>query len=322
MSERTDAARNVDSVGTVVETRDGGDGGVVAAAGRLALYPARAAARASRDRIEAAAEDWLTGPEGAQALDRLLAGPLPEELARLLVEHRVLERVAGEIVSSGDLERLTDQALQSPELRELARRAMRSETTRVLLQELSSSPEIRQLVTGQAAGLGQEIADGVRDRAEVIDQRIDLRHQPRSLGYAGVTTRAIALTVDAALISVIAAAVSAMLTLIASLVGSLRPAWLVALLLAVGWTLLASGYFATCWSTAGQTPGMRLMRLRLVHAGTTPSPARSLLRVVGLWLSIALCFAGFVPVLFDSRRRGLADWLAGTTVEFERRAAA
>jgi uncharacterized RDD family membrane protein YckC len=116
---------------------------------------------------------------------------------------------------------------------------------------------------------------------------------------------------------VVAAAVSAMLTLIASLVGSLHPAWLVGALLAVGWTLLATGYFATCWSLAGQTVGMRLLHLRVRHAGAVPSLPRSLLRVVGLWLSIAICFLGFVPVLFDGRRRGLADWLAATTVEFD-----
>ena len=88
----------------------------VAAAGRLAFYPARVAARASRDRIEAAVEEWLTGPEGTQALDRLLAGPLPEELARLVVKHRVLERMASELAASGDLELLADQALESDRL--------------------------------------------------------------------------------------------------------------------------------------------------------------------------------------------------------------
>jgi uncharacterized RDD family membrane protein YckC len=34
----------------------------------------------------------------------------------------------------------------------------------------------------------------------------------------------------------------------------------------------------------------------------------------GLLLAIVPCFAGFAPVLVDSRRRGIHDWLAGTTV--------
>ncbi len=36
--------------------------------------------------------------------------------------------------------------------------------------------------------------------------------------------------------------------------------------------------------------------------------------MIGLVLSIVPLFAGFLPVLFDRRRRGLADMLAGTVV--------
>ena len=60
------------------------DDGVVAAAGRVALYPARAAMRASRTRIEASVEHVLTGPELARIVDAVLAGPFPEELGRIL----------------------------------------------------------------------------------------------------------------------------------------------------------------------------------------------------------------------------------------------
>jgi uncharacterized RDD family membrane protein YckC len=57
------------------------------------------------------------------------------------------------------------------------------------------------------------------------------------------------------------------------------------------------------------------MRLRVAdRAGGPPSVARSLLRLVGLWLAIVPLFAGFLPVLFDARRRGLQDFLAGTVV--------
>ena len=38
------------------------------------------------------------------------------------------------------------------------------------------------------------------------------------------------------------------------------------------------------------------------------------MRFVGLVLAIVPLFAGFLPVLFDARRRGLQDFLAGTTV--------
>ena len=35
-------------------------------------------------------------------------------------------------------------------------------------------------------------------------------------------------------------------------------------------------------------------------------------------LAIIPCFAGFVPVLFDSRRRALQDYMAGTVVVFDK----
>jgi hypothetical protein len=37
-------------------------------------------------------------------------------------------------------------------------------------------------------------------------------------------------------------------------------------------------------------------------------------RFAGLLLAIVPLFAGFLPVLFDERRRGLPDYLAGTVV--------
>ena len=51
--------------------------------------------------------------------------------------------------------------------------------------------------------------------------------------------------------------------------------------------------------------------------GSPPSIGRSLVRLIGLLLSIVPLFAGFVPVLFTERRRGLADFLAGTVVVYE-----
>jgi uncharacterized RDD family membrane protein YckC len=63
---------------------------------------------------------------------------------------------------------------------------------------------------------------------------------------------------------------------------------------------------------------MRLLHIRVRHAGMSSlSLGRSLLRVLGLALAIIPCFAGFIPILFDGRRRGLPDWLAGTSVEFD-----
>jgi uncharacterized RDD family membrane protein YckC len=40
-------------------------------------------------------------------------------------------------------------------------------------------------------------------------------------------------------------------------------------------------------------------------------------RTLGLALAIIPCFLGFLPALFDSRRRALPDYLAGTVVVYD-----
>ena len=133
--------------------------------------------------------------------------------------------------------------------------------------------------------------------------------------YAGIATRGIALAADAAFANLIVLVIAALAGLVGSLFGELRPQWLVALLAAVGWLLVVVSYFALFWSTTGQTPGMRVMRLRVIdRSGEPPHLARALLRVVGLGLAIIPLFAGFLPVLFDVRRRGIHDLLARTAV--------
>jgi uncharacterized RDD family membrane protein YckC len=133
--------------------------------------------------------------------------------------------------------------------------------------------------------------------------------------YAGIATRGIALAIDAAIANGIVLLIAALVSLVTSLVGQLRPQWLAALIAAAGWALLVGSYFTVCWTTTGQTPGMRLMRLRVVTArGERVHFVRSLIRLGGLVLAIIPLFAGFLPVLVDPRRRALQDLLAGTVV--------
>ena len=82
------------------------------------------------------------------------------------------------------------------------------------------------------------------------------------------------------------------------------------------WLVWAVAYFVTFWSTTGQTPGNRLLRIKVVRArdGGVPRPRQSLIRFVGLTLAAIPLGAGFLPILFDDRRRGLQDMLARTVV--------
>lgn len=284
-------------------------------AGRAALYPARIAARAWRGRIEAAADDVLSAPEIARIVDSVLAGPLPEQLAQSLVRHRVIERVVRELAASGELERLLQESLASPQTLALTDRVLASPEMRQALQSVAASPELRRAVARQSAGLAEEVVSGVRASAVRLDGRLSRAQSPT---YAGIATRGVALAIDALLALAIFASTSAVLALIATLVGGIHPAWLAGSLLAVGWVLIGGGYFVLFWSAAGQTPGMRLLRLRVRRAdGGGLSALRAAMRVVGLALAIIPLFAGFLPALVDRRRRALPDYLAGTVVVYE-----
>jgi uncharacterized RDD family membrane protein YckC len=290
------------------------------AIGGAAIHSARVVARAWRGPLETAAEEILSSPEIAQIVDRAMAGPLPEQLAHSLVRHRVVERIAQELAESGQLDQLVKQALESPHTREVIDQAMASDAVRHALERVLSGPEIRAALTSQSSGLAQQVAGGVRHAASEADRRLFLGSREATTGvFGGIATRGLALLVDSFVVVAISLVVGAAAGLVGSLVGGIRPHWLAGVLLGGAGAIVALGYFTLFWSTAGQTLGMRLMHVRVLtgrpdhHLTLT----RAFVRTVGLALAIIPCFAGFLPALFDSRRRALPDYLAGTVVVYD-----
>jgi len=136
--------------------------------------------------------------------------------------------------------------------------------------------------------------------------------------YAGIVTRTVALVVDAAALTVGFAVASGAVGLILSLFTAVELTSPGAVLgVAGGWTIVVVTYFILFWTLVGATPGMRLMRMRVVDArGEPPGPGRAALRVVGAVLAALPLFAGYLLVLVDDRRRGLHDMIAGTIVVY------
>jgi uncharacterized RDD family membrane protein YckC len=136
--------------------------------------------------------------------------------------------------------------------------------------------------------------------------------------YGGIASRAIALAIDMAIANVTVFLLGAMLALIGSLAGGWSIGTAERVLAACGWAFVVGTYFVVCWSTTGQTPGMRTMGLRVVDLrGGHPGVVRSTIRLIGLVLAIIPLGAGFIPVLVDDRRRALQDFLAGTVVVYD-----
>jgi uncharacterized RDD family membrane protein YckC len=291
------------------------------AAGRLALFPARAAARASRGPIEAAADEHLV-PELSRLADRAFASELPEELAASIAEHHVLERVAVALAENGALDSAVEKALESPRTKETLDRLVHSDEVRQAIKEVVASPEVRAALAEQSAGFAEEMASDVRRRAWELDNRIEARFhrrsQPSASGFAGLATRGVVLAIDALLIAVLFALIAGMLGLVSYLVGGLRPMWLVETLLGSGFALVAGTYLVFFWSATGRTPGMHVLGVHVRdRTGNPPSIMRAILRVLVTWVSIVPFFLGYVTVLFDERRRGLPDLVARTEVFYD-----
>ena len=135
--------------------------------------------------------------------------------------------------------------------------------------------------------------------------------------YEGLVTRAIAFALDAVVINAVALAVGVAVGLslsVLSIPNDVHDALLV--MGGVAWVLWSIGYFVGFWSATGQTPGDRLLGIRVCRAddGGTLGPARALLRLIALTLAAVPLLAGFLPILFDDRRRGVHDMIAGTVV--------
>jgi uncharacterized RDD family membrane protein YckC len=276
----------------------------------------------------------LLAGEVERTIDAVLAGPLPERVARSVVEHRVLERMVAELGAAyaergyEDAGGVADELLRSEEmsalLAALVERVLEDPATRRGIAGLLETPELRAAVAATGGGFASDVADALRarlgrwdDGLQTAVRRLLRRHPARVRGsdYGGGLARALALVLDAALVQAAFLVGAGSLGLVLALAGvdATHPA--VAAVAALGWAAVGVGYFVGFWSTTGQTPGMRLVGVAVAtHAGWGVPPGRAVLRLAGLVASILLLFAGFVPAFVELRRRALPDLLAGTVV--------
>ena len=135
--------------------------------------------------------------------------------------------------------------------------------------------------------------------------------------YAGLVTRALGFALDALIVNLTGAFVGVIVGLALSIVEVPERVDTVLIAVAAGlfvvWTI---AYFVVFWSTTGQTPGSRVMRIRVRQSDgdAPPLPRWALVRLGGLFLAAVPLLLGFLPILLTERRRGLHDWIARTIV--------
>jgi uncharacterized RDD family membrane protein YckC len=271
-----------------------------------------------------------TGIEGT-------AEAIAEEAIVRAIESRAAERALSRVLQGPALEDAVEHALESPAVERALNRAIESEMTdrvwaqllesdevQKLVERIAEAPEVRAAIAAQGVGflndLGRALARTTHrldDVAEAFARR--LLRRPRREGpaeQAGLVSRGLALVLDGAILNGAFLALSALIALVASLFIDGDPAAAPTLAIGTGlWLAVGTGYLVFFWTLAGQTPGMRFLRIRLEAAGELPiCTRRAFRRLVGIALSAAALGLGFLAVLVEQRRRGWADRIAGTEV--------
>ncbi len=159
---------------------------------------------------------------------------------------------------------------------------------------------------------------------------------PLAFALASIGNRFIAVAIDHAIQYVSIALIALLFLFAAGLfgdssesvidsVGVNTPKWIVAVLILVVFVLF-SGYFAFFeWWWDGQTPGKRLMKLRVIREDGRPitlweAIARNLLRIFDAipGFVIPIYSVGLIVVFLNSRDQRVGDMFAGTVVIRER----
>jgi uncharacterized RDD family membrane protein YckC len=215
-------------------------------------------------------------------------------------------------------ERFVEQLTSTPEFRAALDRAVQSSAFQSALEEAAASSAVRAALMRQTTTLADELVAAARARAAAADDSLQRRlGHGAAPAHGGLLARTAAFGVDLALTALVFVTGAALAGLAASLASDVPPGWALGLLAGGWWTLVVGGYFVVFWTLVGQTPGLRLLGLRVQTTDGRPlGVGRAVVRFAALLLAIAPLFAGFLPIVFDRRRRGLHDFLAGTVVAY------
>jgi uncharacterized RDD family membrane protein YckC len=267
------------------------------------------------DALESATEETivraLESPAVERALVRVLESNAAQDALQRTLSSPAVERVAAEVLDSELVDRVWEQLLDSDEVQKL-------------IERIAEAPEIRAAIASQGVGLLRDIGRQIRDLAMRIDdglerifRRLIGRPRRRPTQNIGLVTRSLAMLIDGVILNGIFLLVAALLGFVVSAIGDPDGVSAAGLVFGLGsWVVFGSAYLLIFWSTAGQTPGMRLLSIRIEdHDGSARLGfRRARRRLVGLVLALIPLGLGLLSLLTRDDRRGLWDRRAGSDV--------
>jgi uncharacterized RDD family membrane protein YckC len=274
--------------------------------------------------VEIATEEAIVTALESEAVERALS--------RVLQGPAVEQAVQGALQSEAVKEALIE-ALDSELVDEIWRRLLASDEAQQLVERIADAPEVRAAIASQGVGLVSDIGRQVARFAHRVDRTVErfarrlIFRKPRvePCGNAGLVSRALAIGIDAVIVNLSFSALAAIVALVVSAFnGNNNGASDHALVLGAGvWLALGGLYLVVFWTLAGQTPGMRFLRITLdSHGKRRLRFGQAVRRLVGLGLSIVTFGIGFLGILYNERRRAWEDRMSDSEVLYIEPAAA
>ena len=287
---------------------------------RLIGTGARGAQRVAR----AAGVDEAAEVLAEEAIVRAIESEAAERAIARVLQGPAVEEAVQQALSSPAVERALTEALDSEMIDRVWARLLASDEAQKLVERIAEAPEVRAAIASQGVGLVQDLGRETAKTTHRLDGAVEriarrLFRRPRreaETDRAGLVSRGLALAIDAGILNAAFFAASSIIALLGSLLFNESSAPAIAIG-ATFWFLSGASYLIFFWSLAGQTPGMRFLRIQLDLAGERRIGVRpAFRRFVGLVLSVLTLGLGFLGVLFSDRRRGWADRMAGTDMVY------
>ena len=189
------------------------------------------------------------------------------------IERAVEEHAANFEQGSDEVAAVVRRVLESDAADQVWSQVLESEQAQKLVERVAQAPEVRAAITAQGAGLVTDI--GIRltkiteDLDDTLERLVRRNTAEAETNQAGLATRVVAGAVDIGLLFGAYSIISGVIgSVIGGIFGKTPSAPAVAVLIVLGF-LAGGAVFATFWSLAGQTPGMRFLSIRIVHDGSS-----------------------------------------------------
>jgi uncharacterized RDD family membrane protein YckC len=280
---------------------------------------------------------------GATGVDKAVEDALEEALVRALRSPAVERAIVRAILDGNAVERALTQALTSDEVADAIVKALDTEIAdrvwleilaspkaQMLVERIAEAPEVRAAITQQGVGLVTDLGRRLTAITEAFDDAIErvVHRALRRPGHeaetteVGIATRGVAALVDLALIGLGLSIGSGLLASVVPAVtgGSDGLSLFGVLTFGLVGFLIGGALFVAFWSLIGQTPGMRLLSIRLdVNGSREVGLGRASRRLFAIPFALLPAGLGFFAIILSPRRRGWHDLAAGTTVVYDDR---